>query len=106
AADRVALRCNLVEVSDDGVMVDFAGGRPSQDLAVDAIELLQRELGGAATFHAGLGYRHIVTVPAEWADATCTPPHDIIGRRAVAPDGPAAGRLNALMSASRPVLRK
>ncbi|HEX8771729.1 MAG TPA: hypothetical protein VF711_13260, partial [Acidimicrobiales bacterium] len=29
--DQVAYRCNLVTISDDGTMVDFAGGHPSTE---------------------------------------------------------------------------
>jgi 2,3-bisphosphoglycerate-independent phosphoglycerate mutase len=57
-------------------------------------------------FHPGVEYRHLCVVPADWADADCTPPHDLTGRRAVFPTGPAASRLNALMDASREVVRR
>jgi 2,3-bisphosphoglycerate-independent phosphoglycerate mutase len=43
-------------------------------------------------------------VPRDWADASCVPPHDLTGKAAVLPTGPAAGKLRALMDASRPVV--
>ncbi|HEX2273570.1 MAG TPA: cofactor-independent phosphoglycerate mutase [Acidimicrobiales bacterium] len=103
--DQVAYRCNLVTVGADGTMVDFAGGHPSSEAAAEVIAALDEELGdGEVSFHPGVQYRHIVVVPASWADAECTPPHDLTGRPAVWPTGPAAPRLRELMEASRPIV--
>jgi 2,3-bisphosphoglycerate-independent phosphoglycerate mutase len=106
-ADRVAYRCNLVRV-DDGVMVDFAGGHPSSDEAGPVVAALDSELGKGAevAFHPGVQYRHILVAPASWADAECTPPHDLSGKPAVWPSGPAAPLLQDLMDASRPVVSR
>ncbi|MCY3806774.1 MAG: 2,3-bisphosphoglycerate-independent phosphoglycerate mutase [bacterium] len=106
AGDQVAYRCNLATVTDDGVMADFAGGHPPSESAAEVIAALQAELGGEVVFHAGVQYRHIMVAPATWADADCTPPHDISGQQAVLPTGPAAPRLRALMQASRDVLAR
>lgn len=103
-ADRIAFRCNLVTVSDDATMIDFAGGHPTQSEAEKAIALLQRRLGGDVTFHTGLGYRHLMTAPAYWANAMCTPPHELIGQRADPPTGQASTRLTQLMTTSRRIL--
>src|SRR5437660_4959630 len=87
APDQVAYRCNLVRI-DDGVMVDFAGGHPSSEAAAQVVAALQAELGGGeVAFHPGVQYRHILVAPATWADAECTPPHDMTGQRAVWPSG-------------------
>ncbi|MFZ4668982.1 MAG: 2,3-bisphosphoglycerate-independent phosphoglycerate mutase [Microthrixaceae bacterium] len=106
--DRLAYRCNLVTLGDDGDMVDFAGGHPSTDAAVRAIEALDAELGRGSDsgleFHAGVEYRHIMVAPADWGDAECVPPHDLTGDPAVWPTGPASARLREVMEASRPVL--
>ena len=105
--DQVAYRCNLVLVGDDGTMVDFAGGHPSSDVAAEAIAALDKELGGdGVAFHPGVQYRHIVVAPADWADADCTPPHDLSDKPVVLPTGPARGKLQALMDASRDVLAR
>lgn len=106
APDQVAYRCNLVTVGDDGTMVDFAGGHPSSEDARKVVEALQDELGGEVEFHPGVEYRHIVVAPAEWADADCTPPHDLTDQPAVWPTGAAAPKLRALMDASRPIVSR
>jgi len=103
--DQVAYRANLVTVGADGTMVDFAGGHPSSEAAGEVIAALDRELGGdGVVFHAGVQYRHILVTPRSWADASCTPPHDLTGRPASWPTGPAAPRLQSLMDASREVV--
>jgi 2,3-bisphosphoglycerate-independent phosphoglycerate mutase len=102
--DQVAYRCNLVTVGDDGTMLDFAGGHPSSEAAAEVIEALDRELGGDIRFHPGVQYRHIVVAPQDWADAECTPPHDLSDKPAIWPTGPAAPKLQAIMDASREIV--
>jgi 2,3-bisphosphoglycerate-independent phosphoglycerate mutase len=106
--DQVAYRCNLVTIGADGTMVDFAGGHPDTAEAADVIKALDAELGVGAgaevSFHPGVQYRHVVVAPESWADAACTPPHDLTGRPAMLPRGPAAPRLIELMDASRAVV--
>ena len=103
--DQVAYRANLVTVGADGTMVDFAGGHPTSEAAGEVIAALDRELGGdGVVFHAGVQYRHILVTPYSWADAACTPPHDLTGQPAVWPTGSAAPRLRELMEASRQVI--
>jgi 2,3-bisphosphoglycerate-independent phosphoglycerate mutase len=105
--DQVAYRCNLSTVDAAGTMVDFAGGHPSTEAAAEVVRALDAELGSGAgaevTFHPGVQYRHIMVAPAPLGDARCVPPHDLTGRPAVAPTGPAAPRLTELMEASRAV---
>jgi 2,3-bisphosphoglycerate-independent phosphoglycerate mutase len=104
---QVAYRCNLVTVGADGTMVDFAGGHPSSEAAAEVVAALEKELGGGGVeFHPGVQYRHILVTPEEWADAQCTPPHDLTGKAAVWPTGPAAPHLQELMDASRAVLQQ
>jgi 2,3-bisphosphoglycerate-independent phosphoglycerate mutase len=106
--DRVAYRCNLVTVGPDGTMVDFAGGHPDSDAAAEVIRALDAELGTGAgdglELHPGVQYRHILVAPADWADATCMPPHDLSDKPVVGPTGPAASKLQALMDASRDIV--
>ena len=109
--DEVAYRCNLVTVSDDDppVMVDFAAGHVTSAQSHPIVAALDAALGNGrdgVRFHPGVEYRHLCVVPVEWADADCTPPHDLTGRVAVFPSGPAAPRLNALMEASRDVVQR
>jgi 2,3-bisphosphoglycerate-independent phosphoglycerate mutase len=108
APDEVAYRCNLVTLSegDPPSMVDFAAGHPRNEQSHPIVEALQGALGrDGVHFHAGVEYRHLCVVPREWADAECTPPHDLTGQPVRWPTGPAAARLRALMDASRDVVR-
>jgi 2,3-bisphosphoglycerate-independent phosphoglycerate mutase len=106
--DQVAYRCNLSTVGDDGTMFDFAGGHPSTAAATTVIEALDAQLGRGAgseiELHPGVQYRHILVAPADWADAACTPPHDLSDKPAVWPTGPAAAKLQAVMDASREIV--
>jgi 2,3-bisphosphoglycerate-independent phosphoglycerate mutase len=106
--DRVAYRCNLSTVGDDGTMIDFAGGHPSTEDATEVIRALDAALGSGVgadiEFHPGVQYRHILVAPADWADASCTPPHDLSDKPAVWPTGAAASKLQAVMEASREIV--
>lgn len=104
APDQVAYRCNLVTVTDDGIMADFSGGHPDSARAAEVIAALDEELGGEVRFHAGVQYRHTMIAPAEWADATCAPPHELSDMPVVGPQGPAGSKLAALEEASRSVV--
>jgi 2,3-bisphosphoglycerate-independent phosphoglycerate mutase len=117
AADDVAFRCNLVTLDDAGTMVDFAAGHITSEQSHPIIAALDAELGSGrgggggdgrngVRFHPGVEYRHLCVAPADWADAECVPPHDLTGRPAVMPVGPAAGKLVHLMDASRPVVAR
>ena len=106
APDEVAYRCNLVTVTDDGIMADFSGGHPDSARAAEVIAALDAELGGEVSFHAGVQYRHTLIAPAEWADAVCTPPHDLSDQQIVGPSGPAGHKLAALEEASRSIVSR
>lgn len=108
AAGEVAYRCNLVTLGADGTMVDFAAGHVTSEQSRPIVAALDDRLGGGrdgVTFHPGVEYRHLCVAPASWADAECVPPHDLTGKPAVWPTGPAAGPVRALMEASQPVVR-
>jgi 2,3-bisphosphoglycerate-independent phosphoglycerate mutase len=110
APDEVAYRCNLVTLSDDEppVMVDFAAGHPTNEQSHPIVAALDAALGGGrdgVRFHPGVEYRHLCVVPRSWAEAECSPPHDLTGQLAVFPTGAAAPRLRALMDASRGIVR-
>ena len=107
-ADEVAYRCNLVTVDDAGTMVDFAAGHITSEQSRPIVAALDAALGGGRNgihFHPGVEYRHLCVAPADWADADCVPPHDLTGRPAVMPTGPAAAKVLGLMDASKPVVR-
>jgi 2,3-bisphosphoglycerate-independent phosphoglycerate mutase len=110
APDEVAYRCNLVTLSDGDppVMVDFAAGHPTNAQSHPIVDALDAALGNGrdgVRFHPGVEYRHLCVAPRSWADADCTPPHDLTGQPAVFPTGAASRRLRALMDASRDVVR-
>jgi 2,3-bisphosphoglycerate-independent phosphoglycerate mutase len=107
--DDVAFRCNLVTLDDAGppTMVDFAGGHPTSEQSAPIIAALDAALGGGrdgVRFYPGVEYRHLCVVPRELGDADCVPPHDLTGKPAVFPVGPAAEKLVALMDASKPIV--
>ncbi|MCQ3810556.1 MAG: 2,3-bisphosphoglycerate-independent phosphoglycerate mutase [Acidimicrobiia bacterium] len=106
SSDQVAYRCNLVTVTEDGIMADFSGGHPDSEQAAEVIAALDTELGGEVSFHAGVQYRHTLIAPAEWADAVCTPPHDLSDQPIVGPSGPAGPKLAALEEASRSIVSR
>ena len=109
APDEIAYRCNLVTLSSDSTptMVDFAAGHPTNEQSHPIVAALDAALGNGrdgVRFHAGVEYRHLCVVPKDWAEAECTPPHDLTGRVAVFPTGPAAAKVRALMDASRAIV--
>jgi 2,3-bisphosphoglycerate-independent phosphoglycerate mutase len=108
APDEVAYRCNLVTIDADGTMVDFAAGHVTSEQSHPIIAALDVALGAGrdgVRFHPGVEYRHLCVVPRDLGDAECVPPHDLTGRPALLPTGPAAPKLIDLMDASKPVVR-
>lgn len=83
----VALRCNLVTLSDeenyaDKTMVDYCAGDISTAEAAEIIKTVQEKLGSDVfTFYPGVSYRHCLVVANGTTDlGDMTPPHDISGR--------------------------
>ena len=83
----VAIRCNLVTLSDEEnydekTMVDYCGGDISTEEADLLIKAVNAELGGGEfDFYTGVQYRHCTV----WHGGKCEgytlcPPHDISGR--------------------------
>ncbi len=83
----VALRCNIVTLSDeenycDKTMVDYCAGDISTKEAHEIIATVEKELGNEIyKFYGGVSYRHCLV----WQNGTTelgtlTPPHDISGR--------------------------
>ncbi|HUF84412.1 MAG TPA: cofactor-independent phosphoglycerate mutase [Acidimicrobiia bacterium] len=109
--DEVAFRCNLVTVDDSTdppTMVDFAAGHLTSEQSHPILAALDAALGDGrdgVRFHAGVEYRHLCVLPNDLGDAECVPPHDLTGRAAVMPTGPAAPKLAALMDASKEIVR-
>ncbi len=83
----VALRCNLVTLSDeenyeDKKMVDYCAGDISTAEAAELIKAVHEAFGNEKyEFHPGFSYRHCLVWHGGSADiGTLTPPHDISGR--------------------------
>lgn len=83
----VALRCNIVTLSDeenyaDKTMVDYCSGDISTEEAHKIIATVEEKLGNEIyKFYGGVSYRHCLVVENGTTDlGTMTPPHDISGR--------------------------
>ena len=105
--DELVFRCNLVTIVE-GRMEDFSAGHISQPEAERLVADLQAKLGtDRIKFHAGVGYRHLVTVrDADWMKVKCVPPHDIIGQGVEShlPSGKGSEVVRELMQRSQEVL--
>lgn len=112
--DDVALRCNLVTLSDeenyeDKTMVDYCAGDISTEEAAQLIEAVGKALGDDEyIFYPGFSYRHCLV----WKNGTVdvgflTPPHDISGRvvGSYLNSDPRAARLIEMMKKSEAVLK-
>ncbi len=78
---KVVFRCNLVKVEED-IMVDYSGGRISDDEAEKVFKTLNSEkLYDFVKFHSGKSYRGLLVIDKEYnCNVRTTPPHDIIGK--------------------------
>jgi len=100
----IAFRCNLI-TEKDGLLADYSAGHISSEEARILIEAVDKELGNACKFHAGVSYRHLL-VMKEGGRTECTPPHDVVGQSVddVLPRGEDSDILIALIKASKPIL--
>ena len=83
----VALRCNLVTLSDESdytkkTMVDYCAGDISTAEAKVLVDAVEREFGNEKyKFYAGVSYRHCLVVDSGTTElGNMTPPHDISDR--------------------------
>jgi len=109
----LALRCNLVTLSDeadyqDRTMLDYSSGEITSEESAQLIEAVKNGLGSEVfNFHAGISYRHLLV----WKDGidkslSLTPPHDISDRKIhdYLPSGQDSGWLLDLMIKSETIL--
>jgi len=82
----VALRCNIVTVSDDDLpyeektIIDHSSSEISTEDAAVLIEAVRKELeNDIYKFYVGTSYRHL-TIWDEGSVVPLTPPHDILGK--------------------------
>lgn len=111
----VALRCNLVTLSDEPeyenkTMVDYCAGDISTAEAAELIATIEQELGSEwFSFYAGVSYRHCLVWKNGIVDVGfMTPPHDISGRVVgeYLNSDPKAAQLIELMKRSEAVLKE
>lgn len=84
----VALRCNLVTLSDEEdysekTMVDYCAGDISSEEAAEIIKTVEEKIGNDIfAFYSGVSYRHcLVWHGGKTEIGKLTPPHDISGRK-------------------------
>lgn len=82
----IAIRCNIVTLSDDNLpyeektIIDHSSGEISTEDAAVLIEAIQKELNNDIyKFYVGTSYRHL-TIWADGQVVELTPPHDVLGR--------------------------
>lgn len=82
----VAVRCNLVTLSDeaeyaDKTMLDYSSGEITTEEAAELIEAVEKALGGdGRVFYPGISYRHCMIWDRGPVGLDLTPPHDISDR--------------------------
>lgn len=104
--DEVAFRCNLVNVSDDNVLREYASGNLPSDVGAELFAALNEEFADDGfRFEPGIRYRGVM-VAEGFEETKCYLPHDEMGRplNEIYPEGPNADRLTDFMKASRDVL--
>jgi len=83
----IAVRCNLVTLSDeddytDKTMVDYSAGEISTEEGRELIAYVNEKLGTERlSFHGGISYRHCLIVHDAEVGSDLTPPHDITGKK-------------------------
>ncbi len=114
ADDDIAMRCNVVTLSDepdydDKTMVDYSAGDITSEDAAELIKAVQEHFGGGEfDFYSGVSYRHCLVHHGGTTElGSMTPPHDISGK-VVGPyisNHPNAQKLTAMMRESYEILK-
>ncbi len=112
--DDIALRCNLVTLSeeenyDDKTMVDYSAGDISSEEAAEIIKTVNEHFGSDEfEFYSGVSYRHCLIHHGGTTElGNMTPPHDISGRviGKFISTAPSARMLTAMMRESYALLK-
>jgi 2,3-bisphosphoglycerate-independent phosphoglycerate mutase len=109
----IAIRCNLVTLSDednyaDKRMVDYSAGEISTQEAKELIEYVASKLSTAELdFYPGVSYRHCLVVHDAKLGTDFTPPHDISDKciAQYLPKGLYGDKMSELMIASYEILK-
>ena len=113
ADDDIAVRCNLVTLSDeenyeDKTMVDYSGGEISTEEAAELIACVQEHFGDELhEFIAGVSYRHCMVRHHSLTGTVYTPPHDISDKpvKGHLPGGRYGEEVLAMMKKSYAILK-
>lgn len=114
ASDDIAMRCNLVTLSDeteyaDKTMVDYCADDISTAEGSEIVKTLKQVFdNGEFTYYSGVSYRHCLVWHHGSDDlGELTPPHDITGRKVTKylPKSPYAAKLLEMMKKSYEVLK-
>ena len=112
--DDVAMRCNLVTLSDterfeDAVMEDYSAGEITTEEATALIAAVAEALNADEIhLYPGISYRHCLVLSHADTGTECTPPDDITGRPIAGylPSGRYGELLLSMMKRSREILRE
>lgn len=78
-AGDLALRCNLICISDEKIKNHSAGHITTTE-AIELIRYLNEELGNEKIkFYPGVSYRHLLVIRGGNKSLNCIPPHDVPG---------------------------
>jgi 2,3-bisphosphoglycerate-independent phosphoglycerate mutase len=109
----IALRCNLVTISQDDTMESFTAGHITSEEGAAIIQTLNERITDyPIQFHNGVGYRHLGILTAEpksieeLDNVDCTPPHNIAEQpiENYLPNGPGSSLFRDLMKQSKSIL--
>lgn len=63
---QIAMRCNLVTATPDGILLDYSGGQVRNDEAAQLIQAMQDKFGSPEVrFHHGVSYRNLIILTGE-----------------------------------------
>lgn len=108
----VAVRCNLVNLSDETdyeakTMIDYSSDEITTEESRELMKAVQQGLGNdIVTFYGGISYRHCMIWKNGPLGFDCTPPHDITNKKVTdyLPKGEAGSFLLDLMKKSVNIL--
>lgn len=112
--DDIAIRCNLVTLSDENIyedtsMVDYSSDEITTEESTQLIKYIDEKLGtDRIKFYPGISYRHCLVIKNQKeSDMKFTPPHDISGRKVAGytPKGSVGEMLFDIMKKSRELLK-
>lgn len=79
----MAMRCNIITLTNDGHIANHHGGHLPTDEGAELIRYLDSKLGSdQVKFIPGTQYRHLLVIRGGNKHIVCAPPHDHPGERA------------------------